>query len=183
MDGWNAEPPEDREPYAPDCASRGAEGFYVGALYGTVWGVLGRASSAPILPATTGALKTLSGPNSSSASRPAGLESQPQGISGSVSRHLRLFGRGAVGYGVAAASTAGVFGVFVGMVNAGTCACERSRGKKDWFNNTCGGAVAGFSVALLSRHTRAPRMVAAHVAGAAAITSFVAFATGPPVGS
>lgn len=60
---------------------------------------------------------------------------------------------------------------------------SRSARKKDWFNNTCGGAVAGFSVALLSRYTRSPRMVAAHVAGAAAITSVVAFATGPPVGS
>lgn len=29
---------------------------------------------------------------------------------------------------MAAGSTAGVFGVFVGMVNAGTCACERFRG-------------------------------------------------------
>lgn len=55
--------------------------------------------------------------------------------------------------------------------------------KKDWFNNAFGGAAAGLSVALLSRHTRTPQMLAAHVAGAAAITSVVAIATGPPVGS
>ena len=34
MDNWNVDPAEGQDPYAPDCASRAAEGFYVGALYG-----------------------------------------------------------------------------------------------------------------------------------------------------
>ncbi|CAM9705200.1 unnamed protein product [Pylaiella littoralis] len=175
MGDWNADPADVRDPYAPDCGSRAAEGFYVGALYGVVWGVVGRLSSSPILPSTPTirALKTTPVPES----HPAGLWNQ------GATRHLRTLGRGAAGYGMAAGSTAGVFGVFVGMVNAGTCACERFRGRKDWFNNMCGGAVAGLSVALLSRHTRTPQMIAAHIAGAAAITSIVAVATGPPVGS
>lgn len=61
---------------------------------------------------------------------PSGLQAQPAaGLeTRGVSRQVRAFGRGAAGYGVAAASTAGVFGVFVGMVNAGTCGCERLRG-------------------------------------------------------
>ena len=42
--------------------------------------------------------------------------------------YFRAFGRGVAGYGVSAVSTAGVFGVFLGVVNAGTCACERFRG-------------------------------------------------------
>lgn len=55
--------------------------------------------------------------------------------------------------------------------------------KKDGFNNTCGGAAAGLSVALLSRHTRTPQMVAAHVVGAAAITSVVAVGSKLGLGS
>lgn len=34
MGDWNADPADVRDPYAPDCGSRAAEGFYVGALYG-----------------------------------------------------------------------------------------------------------------------------------------------------
>lgn len=34
MDGWSDEHVDPQNPYAPDCASRAAEGFYVGALYG-----------------------------------------------------------------------------------------------------------------------------------------------------
>ncbi|CAM9451408.1 unnamed protein product [Ectocarpus sp. 13 AM-2016] len=177
MEDWNIEPPETiHNDYAPDCASRAAEGFYVGALYGAVWGVIGRAAYAPTLPSTP-AMGDLKPPSGLQAQPTAGLETR------GVSRHVRAFGRGAAGYGIVAASTAGVFGVFVGMVNAGTCGCERLRGKKDRFNNAFGGAAAGLSVALLSRHTRTPQMLAAHAAGAAAITSVVAIATGPPVGS
>lgn len=63
--------------------------------------------------AQMGALRPLSG------TAPAG-----RGAKG----YIRAFSRSAAGYGVAAASTAGVFGVFVGVVNAGTCACERLTG-------------------------------------------------------
>lgn len=52
--------------------------------------------------------------------------------------------------------------------------------EKDWVNNMLGGGAAGLSVALLSRHTRTPRIMAAHAAGAAAITSVVAIARGRP---
>ncbi|CAM9241835.1 unnamed protein product [Hapterophycus canaliculatus] len=177
MDGWSDDHVDPQNPYAPDCASRAAEGFYVGALYGTVWGVLGRASASPISPSTPamGALRSLSG--TAPQSQPAGLGRRE------AAGYLRAFSRGAAGYGVAAASTAGVFGVFVGVVNAGTCACERFTGKKGWLNSAFGGAAAGLSVALLSRHTRTPPMVAGYVAGSAAITSIVAFATGPPLAS
>ena len=38
MDDWSGGPsPEGRDAYAPDCASRAAEGFYVGALYGALF--------------------------------------------------------------------------------------------------------------------------------------------------
>ncbi|CAN0121508.1 unnamed protein product [Laminaria digitata] len=43
-----------------------------------------------------------------------------------------------------------------------------------------GGGAAGTSVALLSRHTRTPRIIAAHALGAAAITSAVAIARDRP---
>lgn len=42
--------------------------------------------------------------------------------------YLRLFARGVAGYTSSALSSAGVFGVFVGVLNAGTCVCERLRG-------------------------------------------------------
>eukprot|EP00904_Undaria_pinnatifida_P007984 jgi/Undpi1/4315/HiC_scaffold_17.g07681.m1 len=113
-------------------------------------------------------------------SAPPPLQSGVGGGNFPVAHYFRAFGRGVAGYSVSAVSTAGVFGVFLGVVNAGTCACERLRGEKDWLNNMLGGGVAGLSVAMLSRHTRTPRIVLAHAVGAAAITSAVAIARGRP---
>lgn len=58
----------------------------------------------------------------------------------------------------------------------------RGAREKDWKNNMGGGGAAGLSVALLSRHTRTPRLLAAYAVGGAAITSVVAIATGRPTG-
>lgn len=52
------------------------------------------------------------------------------------------------------------------------------RRRKDWMNSTVGGLSAGAAVAMLSKHTRQPRQVAAHAVGAAVITSIVALVSG-----
>ena len=61
-------------------------------------------------------------------SAPPPLQSGVGGGNFPVAHYFRAFGRGVAGYSVSAVSTAGVFGVFLGVVNAGTCACERLRG-------------------------------------------------------
>lgn len=63
-----------------------------------------------------------------------------------------------------------------------SCATPVPTRTKDWINNCCGGAAAGFSVALLSKHTRSPRVMVAHAAGGAAITSIVALLANPSGG-
>ncbi|CAM9618339.1 unnamed protein product [Ascophyllum nodosum] len=176
MENWTVDSADVEGPYAPDCSSRAAEGFYSGALLGAVWGVIGRASSNEAMPSKSPSIGALGKSFS-----PHPPPRQDVGRGGAVG-HLRVFARGVAGYATSALSTAGVFGVFVGVLNAGTCACERLRGEKDWINNACGGTAAGLSVALLSRHTRSPRMLAAHAVGGAVITSVVAIATGGPAG-
>lgn len=45
--------------------------------------------------------------------------------------------------------------------------------KKDWINSGVGGLAAGAAVAMLSKHTRSPRIVGAHAIGGCVVTSAV----------
>lgn len=160
---WQVDANDIQGPYAPNCASRAAEGFYSGALLGAVWGVVGHGQSSTILPLVQTREPPRSGGNAVDPTLVRGAE-----------RQLQAFAKGVAGYTKSSLSTAGVFGVFVGVYHAGTCVCEHERGGKDWINSGVGGFAAGAAVAILSKHTRTPRIVGAHAVGGAAVTSLVA---------